>query len=99
MLGYVVIGALAAFGLVSAVWILCGLVLPKTTGGVLLFFGEDAVAFARRYLWLREMGLLRCPLWVVEPDADAWQWLKDRNIEICSRETLVTRLGIGAEEN
>ncbi len=99
MLTFVLIGSLSAFGLMCGVWVLCGLLLPGGCKGTLLYQGEDALLFARRYLWLREMGLMHCPLSVLEPDAQARAWLETQGIEICSREALLSRLGIGAEEN
>lgn len=99
MLGYVLIGMLAAFGLLCAVWVLWGFLYNRRTEGLLLYAGKDSLSAAQKYLWLREMGLAHCPLLVLEPGEDARQWLENRNIEICSREALAFRLGIGAEEN
>ena len=69
MLAFVVIGALAAFGFVCGVWTLCGIFL-KDRGGVLTYQGPQPVEFARRYLWLREMGLIRCQLVVAGNGSD-----------------------------
>lgn len=99
MAGYVLIGALAAFGLMCAVWILWGLFLPDGGEELLIYDGGDTRVFAQRYLWLREMGLLRCRLLVLSPEESDREWLEAQGIEICSREALPTRLGIGAEEN
>lgn len=99
MLGYVLIGTLAAFGLMCAVWILWGLFLPGRAKGYVLYAGEDVLFAAQRYLWLREMGLIHCPLLVLEPDACHREWLEAQGIEICSRSAMAQRLGIGAEEN
>ena len=98
MLGYVVIGTLAAFGLLCGVWVLCGL-FTKYPSGKLLYIGDDTRLFAQRYLWLREMGLIRCPVAVLEPEEALTQWLEAQKIEIYDREAMLTRLGIGAEEN
>lgn len=99
MAGYIFVGALAAFGLVCAVWVLCGLVQPKQGKGTLCFIGTGALTVARRYIWLREMGLIHCPLVLLDPvDADR-EWLEGQGIELCSREDLAARLGIGAEKN
>lgn len=99
MLSYVLIGALAAFGLMCAVWILCGLVRPKNQKGILLYAGADAQEAAQRYLWLREMGLVSGPLLVLEPEGETAAWLQNHNIEIVSRAQLLSRLEMGAEEN
>lgn len=102
MAGYIVIGALAAFGLLSAVWVLCGWILPSGREGLLLFpaaQGEKALSFAWRYLWLRGLGFLRCPMVMVDTglgDRER-QWLESHGIEICGLEELNARLGIGAE--
>lgn len=97
MAGYVVIGALAAFGLMCAVWIFWGLVCHEKAEGVLLYAGKNVLSVARRYLWLREMGLVRCPLLVLEREYECRQWLEDQGIEIISPEGLPRRLGIGVE--
>ena len=81
MLGFVAIAFLAAFGLVCTVWTLLGFCIPKDQGS-LLYRGAYPVAFARRYLWLREMGLLRCPLTVVNPPEADVSWLRDRAIDV-----------------
>ena len=66
--GFVVLGMLAAFGLVCFVWVLTGLILPRR-GGILVYLGDDPMTAARRYLWLREMGLTNSCLIVTEQDA------------------------------
>ena len=73
LLAYTVIGALAAFGLVCAVWTFCGFFL-RDRGGVLLYRGPEPVEFARRYLWLREMRLIYCQLTVADPPEKWLQW-------------------------
>lgn len=59
----------AAFGLVSALWVLYGFLLPAERGGGLYAPARPGVtedSFARRYLWLRELGLLREELTMVD---------------------------------
>ena len=53
-----------------------------------------------RFLWLRSLGLLRCPLRIPEGDYSQKQRdeLLERGVEICSRERLLSEIGIGAEE-
>lgn len=97
MAGYVALGALAAFGLVCAVWIVWGLLHPETGEGILIYSGAGTIGMVRRYLWLREMGVLRCPLAVTDPEGMELAWLEEQGIEICSREALGSRLEIGAK--
>ena len=98
MAGYICIGALAAFGLLSMLWCLFGWILPSGKEGVLICMG-DAV-FVHRFLWLRSLGLLRCPLRIPEGDFSPKQRaeLQERGVEICSREQMLSEIGIGAEE-
>lgn len=97
MAGYVVLGALAAFGLVCAVWVLWGLLYPASERGMLIYIGNGTPAMVRRYLWLKEMGVLRCPLAVMDPEDLDITWLEEQGIEICSREEILSRLEIGAK--
>lgn len=101
MAGYVLIGMLAAFGLVCAVWILCGLFFRGGKTGSLVFLGEDAHICAQRYIWLREMGLVRDRLLIPDNGLEEQerQWLEAQGIEICDRVELAERFGIGAEVN
>ncbi len=68
MIGYVILGALAAFGALCAIWALWGMLLPGARGGVMVCLccrgGEEALV--RRYRWLVDCGLLRCPLVLLE---------------------------------
>ena len=97
---YVVIGTLAAFGLVCLVWVGCGLVLERACCGAAVLTGpleREALDTARRWIWLREMGLLYTPLLAVaETLTDVEKnWLECHGFEICSREEIAKRLGIG----
>jgi hypothetical protein len=98
MAGYICIGTLAAFGLLSMLWCLFGWLLPSGKNGVLICIGDPV--FLHRFLWLRSLGLLRCPLRVPEGDFSQKQRdeLSERGVEICSRERLLSEIGIGAEE-
>ncbi len=98
MLTYVVIGTLAAFGLVCLVWLMCGWMLPKE-GGVLIYAGSDNLIAARRYLWLKEMGFTVTPLWILDAQGPDREWLQAREIEVYSREEAVARLEMGVEPN
>lgn len=104
MAGYILLGTLAAFGLVSALWTLYGLLLPPDRDGVLYASARPGLtehSFVRRYLWLRELGLLRCSLIVVDYGISGSErdWLTDRGITICSPAELCAGLKTGAETN
>jgi hypothetical protein len=98
MAGYICIGGLAACVLLSMLWCLFGWLLPSGKNGVLICIGDPV--FLHRFLWLRSLGLLRCPLRVPEGDFSQKQRdeLSERGVEICSREQLLSEIGIGAEE-
>lgn len=100
--GYVLIGTLAAFGLLSGLWVLWGFFQPVCACGWLLHpGGPESIHAAQGYLWLRGMGLVRCPLIVADRDLSNAQrkWLREKGIEVCGVEELPRRLGIGAETN
>lgn len=95
------VGGLAALGLFGVMWCLFGWLLPKT-GGVMLCRGEEETrTLVRRYLWLRGLGLLECRVIVLDWDMAPQErlWMEEHGIEICSREELPFRLGIGAKES
>lgn len=61
MLWYVIIGFFAAFGALCALWVLLGAWLTDAAPCRTVLFpapGREARA-VRRYLWLRELGLIR----------------------------------------
>lgn len=62
MIGYVILGLLAAFGFVCTMWVLFGFLLPGSHRCtiVVLCKPEKEAALLRRMLWLRETGLLCC---------------------------------------
>ena len=86
MAGYVILGTLAAFGLLSVIWACLGWLLPSGKGCVLVCLGEPDVGIVSRWKWLRGLGLLRCPLVAVNADAEY------EEIEICAGEELLARL-------
>jgi len=61
MLGYAVIGMLAAFGTLCALWVLLGIFLPgsRKTVTCCLCSKEDALYIRRRWRWLKDLGLIR----------------------------------------
>ena len=94
---YILLGTLAAFGLVSGLWVLYGLLLPADRESVIYAPARPGVAersFARRYLWLRELGLLRCSLTMIDLGLRGSErdWLTDRGITICSPAELSDRM-------
>ena len=67
MLWYVIIGFLAAFGALCALWVLLGAWLTDAAPCRTVLFpapGREGAA-ARRVLWLRELGLLKGRLTLV----------------------------------
>ena len=94
MAGYICIGALAAFGLTCVLWILWGIMYHRRGKGILLYAGQDVIPAARHYLWLREMGLVYCPLLVLAEETQDSQWLTDQGIEIVCPGELTRRLGL-----
>lgn len=72
MVWYFVIGTLAAFGALCVLWVLFGALLPFSGSGVLfcLCRQEESRHIARRYRWLRDLGLVKSRLiFLTEPDS------------------------------
>ena len=62
-------GTLAAFGLICAVWAAFGWLIPGNRGGATVCLCRPGLAersTLRRYVWLRDMGLLRDPILLVD---------------------------------
>lgn len=67
MILYVIFGAAAAFGVLCAIWVVLGSLIPGSRGcrvTVSCPAGEE-MAVIRRYLWLRELGFTRSGLTVL----------------------------------
>lgn len=101
MAGYVCLGAAAAFGVLSAIWVLFGWLLPGGTGGALVCRcrpGLKEMPLIRRHRWLRELGLLRVPMLLVDSSfsQEERQFLRRRysGIDFCSLEELPARLEV-----
>lgn len=97
MAALIVLAVFGAFGLLCAVWVLFGFLLPGQRGAaaVLLCRGEPAEeAVLRRYLWLYNTGFVRCPLLVVDCGLTGGQriWLSQYPITICTPEELTELL-------
>ena len=88
---YVLLGFLAAYGALSALWAGLGWLLPGLRGCALVYMGRPCEGIRRRYRWLRGLGLLSCPLLAVTQDEET------EEIEVCSRENLLDRLTWEAE--
>ncbi len=75
MFWYVVFGFLAAFGLLCALWVLFGLILPATVqcdAAVVCQRGRE-IAVIRRFCRLRELGLTKANLTVLDSSLNAHQ--------------------------
>lgn len=73
MLWYVLIGFLAAFGALCALWAVLGAWLTGPDVGCVILRpapGGEAAA-VRRYRWLRDLGLVKGPLTVVADEVGA----------------------------
>lgn len=90
MAGMVFLGAMAAFGLLSLLWVLLGWLLPTGRGGVIVWMGKPDDGIRIRMKWLQSLGFLRLPLLAVTEQA--LDTLPDENIEYCSLEQLCSRL-------
>ena len=88
MVWYVVLGVLAAFGALGAVWAVLGWLLPGADGCALVCIGMPDEGIRSRYRWLYGVGLLHCPLIAVAEEGT----LPGKETEICSRENLIARL-------
>lgn len=94
------LAVLAGFGTLSLLWALFGWLLPVCRAGWLVCPGcQECLCLVWTYLWLRGMGLIQCPLIVVDLGLEPRQRqrLLEEKIEICSPSELPDRLGIGAE--
>ena len=81
---YVLLGSLAAFGMLCALWTLLGWMLPRGDGVLVVPARHGRLPELRGYLWLRSLGLLRCrlaaaDLGLEQPERD---WLERNGIEI-----------------
>lgn len=97
MAAFIVFGALAAFGTLSVLWALFGFLLPGQRDGAMVYLcrgREEAVI--RRYAWLRDLGILHCPLILVDcalPEEERLRLIGNRHgVEFCGLEELTARL-------
>ncbi|MBQ8833959.1 MAG: hypothetical protein IJ001_03445 [Oscillospiraceae bacterium] len=89
MLGYVILGMLAAFGLLSILWAVLGWLLPSGRGCAVVCFGYPDEGIVSRCRWLRSLGLLSVPLIAV---TDEKIQPNGCETEICSPGELLARL-------
>lgn len=99
MLGYIILGTLAAFGLLCWLWGLFGWLLPGGKGNVILFLcgqGRNEDWALTRYDCLRGLGLVKGPLLIIGSTLSAREQERiqrwHRGVEFCSLEELVPRL-------
>lgn len=98
--GYILIGGLAAFGVLCAAWCLLGWRLTGSGGTLVVVLcgsGKEETVI-QRHAWLRGLGLVRGRLVLVGsmlPDRER-QCLqrKYRDVEFCSLEELPARLEV-----
>ena len=92
MIWYILLGTLAAFGLICVLWVLLGYLLPgsQKCTVVLLCEPKEELALLRRLLWIRELGLFRCGILLSGQGLSPGQRLqirqKYRSIEFCDPE-------------
>lgn len=97
--GIVIVGALSAFGFLCAVWAALGWLLPGGKHGAAVCFctpGLKQLSTLHRWFWLRSIGLIRCPILLVDCGLTETEIKELRRLgqgtEICSPEILVQRL-------
>jgi len=88
MIGYFMLGTLAAFGGFCALWAAFGWLLPGLKGCALVYIGVPGPEILARSKWLRSLGLLNVPLLIVAETETGGV----PETEICSREQLLSRL-------
>ena len=91
MVWYILLGTLAAYGALSAIWASLGWLLPGLRGCALVYMGTPEEGVCRRYRWLRGLGLISCPFLAVTENE------RSEEIEVCGREELMERLDWEAE--
>lgn len=98
MVWQLIVAVLTAIGLLSVLWAALGWLIPACSHGWLVCPGRgDAFPLVGVFLWLRSLGIVRCPLIVVDMGLDSQEraYLSRQGIEICSLAELPDRLRIG----
>ncbi|MBQ7345200.1 MAG: hypothetical protein IJW45_03955 [Oscillospiraceae bacterium] len=81
---------LAAFGALCVLWVLFGFLLTGTKGTVMVcLHPQDAEAVVRQHGWLQDLGLVRCPLIMVDLEE---AWARRLDVECCPMAQIVERL-------
>ena len=88
MAGYVIVGTLAAFGLLSLLWAVFGVLLPGGEGCAVVCFGQPRLEIFAVFKWLKGLGILKCPLIAVTEEENRYFDETER----CSPEDLLSRL-------
>lgn len=93
MAAFLVIGTLAAFGAWAMIWTLFGFLLPQQRGTMLVHLcrGRQG-AVVRHWNRLRELGLLHCPLILLECPQQEQERLAQKDVEFWSLEDWFSRL-------
>lgn len=66
---YIILGTLAAFGLISVIWTLVSLLIPKKQAGAVAYLchgGLSELPGLRRWLWLKNWGLMTAPILLID---------------------------------
>ena len=97
MATWIVLGVLAAFGALCALWTLLGLLLPIQHGAVTVCLCRGAGVdeyLLRRHRWLRDMGLIRDPLILLDDGLTETEKkrLTQQGLIICDMAELSARL-------
>ena len=97
MATWIVLGVLAAFGALSVLWALFGFLLPGQCGAVTVCLcrGDGAEEpLIRRHRWLRDMGLIREPLILLDGGLteEEKRRLTRQGLMICDMAELSARL-------
>lgn len=104
MAGYIILGTLALLGLFCALWGAFGWWFGCGKGGALVCLCRSGLSETPqiiRYSWLRGMGLVRCPLLLVDSDLSQKERTqlcgKYPGIEFCTLAELPARLELERE--
>lgn len=105
MFWFVLFVMLAAFGLLCALWVSFGWLLPGIHPGVIVFFcrpGAVEDGAITRYCWLRELGFVQSTMLIVDsalPLSTRERLCRQhRGIKFCSLEELPSRLELERDQ-
>ena len=95
----IVLAVLAAFGVLSVLWVLFGFLLPGQRGTAMVCLcrnGAEEEQVTRHYGWLRDLGFIRCPLLLIDCGMTEEERARllghKQGVEICTLEELPSRL-------